>query len=58
MPAGSVVVDLVYLREPTRLVTDCERRGLTAIDGREVLLQQAAPQFKMMTGRDLPLPAM
>lgn len=51
----SVVVDLVYLREPTRLVAECRRRGLVALDGREVLLAQAAPQFELMTGHRLPL---
>jgi shikimate dehydrogenase len=55
LPREAVVVDLVYRREPTRLVAECRRRGLTAIDGREVLLAQAAPQFRIMTGHDLPL---
>jgi 3-dehydroquinate dehydratase/shikimate dehydrogenase len=57
LPAGSVVVDLVYGERPTRLVDEARRRGLAAIDGREVLLQQAAPQFRMMTGRELPVAA-
>jgi shikimate 5-dehydrogenase len=28
--------------------------GRIAIDGREVLLAQAIPQFKLMTGHDMP----
>jgi shikimate 5-dehydrogenase len=30
--------------------------GFVAVDGREVLLRQAVPQFRMMTGRQLPIP--
>jgi shikimate 5-dehydrogenase len=52
---GSVVVDLVYRRDrPTRLVHEARERGCTAIDGREVLLHQALPQFELMTGRRPP----
>jgi len=51
----AVVVDLVYGETPTPLVTEARRRGLLAIDGREVLLYQAVPQFRLMTGQDLPL---
>lgn len=52
--AGAVVVDLVYGEEPTRLVADARRRGFVALDGREVLLAQAIPQFLRMTGWELP----
>ena len=53
---GTVVVDLVYRHdEPTALVDAATRRGLTVIDGREVLLCQAGRQFHMMTGCDFPL---
>lgn len=51
----AVVVDLVYGEAPTALVAAARRRGLTAIDGREVLLAQAIPQFRAMTGRELPV---
>ena len=51
----AVVVDLVYGEAPTPLVAEARRRGLTAIDGREVLLYQAIPQFRAMTGRELPV---
>jgi 3-dehydroquinate dehydratase/shikimate dehydrogenase len=54
LAAGAVVVDLVYGGEPTRLVAEARRRGLVAIDGREVLLEQAIPQFLRMTGWELP----
>jgi 3-dehydroquinate dehydratase/shikimate dehydrogenase len=52
---GAVVVDLVYGEGPTPLVAAVRARGRVAIDGREVLLAQAIPQFRAMTGRELPL---
>ncbi|HEX6203703.1 MAG TPA: type I 3-dehydroquinate dehydratase [Thermoanaerobaculia bacterium] len=52
---GAVLVDLVYGEGPTALVTAARERGLTAVDGREVLLHQALGQFRLMTGRELPL---
>jgi 3-dehydroquinate dehydratase/shikimate dehydrogenase len=56
LAAGSVVVDMVYRRdEPTPLVAAARRRGLDAVDGREVLLYQAPAQFEAMTGRPMPL---
>ncbi len=52
---GAAVVDLAYLDgAPTRLVAATRAAGRTAIDGREVLLAQAIPQFRLMTGRSLP----
>lgn len=53
---GAVVIDLVYLLDrPTRLLDAAAARGAMAIDGREVLIDQARGQFRLMTGRDLPL---
>jgi 3-dehydroquinate dehydratase/shikimate dehydrogenase len=50
-----VIVDLVYLANaPTDLVAQARGRALLAIDGREVLLEQALPQFRAMTGRKMP----
>ena len=58
MAAGSVVVDMVYRRDaPTPLVAAARRRGLEAVDGREVLLHQAPAQFEAMTGRPMQLAA-
>ncbi|HBL26206.1 MAG TPA: hypothetical protein DD490_05155 [Acidobacteria bacterium] len=50
-----VIVDLVYKDEPTALVRAAAERGLTVIDGREVLVYQALGQFRAMTGREMPL---
>jgi 3-dehydroquinate dehydratase/shikimate dehydrogenase len=52
---GTVVVDLVYKAEPTPLLAAAAARGLTVIDGREVLVYQALGQFRWMTGREMPL---
>ena len=52
----TVVVDMVYLRSaPTRLVSEVRAMGGEAVDGREVLLYQAVPQFYLMTGQQLPV---
>lgn len=54
---GAVVIDLVYLLDrPSPLLEAAERAGAIAVDGREVLIDQARGQFRMMTGRELPLP--
>lgn len=50
----AVVLDLVYGPAPTRLLREVMARGLRAIDGREVLLEQALGQFRLMTGQSLP----
>jgi 3-dehydroquinate dehydratase / shikimate dehydrogenase len=52
---GTVVIDLVYGEQPTPLVRAAGERGLVTVDGREVLVGQAAGQFRMMTGQELPL---
>lgn len=54
LAAGAVVVDLVYGEEPTPLLRAAAARGVATIDGREVLLEQAAEQFRRMTGQLLP----
>ena len=52
---GTAVVDLVYGEQPTALLELVRALGGVAIDGREVLLQQARDQFRLMTGRELPV---
>ncbi|HEX4965060.1 MAG TPA: type I 3-dehydroquinate dehydratase [Thermoanaerobaculia bacterium] len=53
---GAVVIDLVYLLDrPTRLLAEAAAQGAVAIDGREVLIDQARAQFRLMTGQELPL---
>ncbi len=51
----AVVMDLVYLEHgPTSLVRRTREQGCTAVDGRQVLLAQARPQFRLMTGLEMP----
>ena len=54
MERDAVVVDLVYGRETTPLVSRFRQRGGVSIDGRDVLLAQVARQFQVMTGRTMP----
>jgi 3-dehydroquinate dehydratase/shikimate dehydrogenase len=55
LDAGAALVDMVYGEEPTALLRAAAAAGARTIDGREVLLAQAVPQFRLMTGQDLPL---
>jgi shikimate dehydrogenase len=53
-----VVVDLVYGPRPTHLVTEAAARGAVAVDGREMLVRQAASSYRLWTGVDAPLEVM
>ena len=55
LDAGSALLDMVYGEEPTPLLRAAAPVGVRTIDGREALLAQAVSQFRMMTGRHLPL---
>jgi shikimate dehydrogenase len=52
------VLDLVYGREPTPLVREAKARGATAIDGKEMLVMQAAGSYELWTGRRAPVDVM
>jgi 3-dehydroquinate dehydratase/shikimate dehydrogenase len=54
MPRRSVVVDLVFAAAATPLSAVAHRCGHTIIDGRDILLAQAARQYKLMTGEEMP----
>ena len=56
--AEQVVVDLVYGKEPSRLLAAAESAGAALVDGIEVLVQQGALSLQIWTGRDAPLDAM
>jgi len=51
----AVVIDLVYGASPTPLIANSLVRDQVAIDGRDVLLTQVLHQFRMMTGREMPM---
>ena len=52
----AVVIDLVYGSRPTPLVGTTRARQQLAIDGRDVLVTQVSRQFRLMTGKDMPIP--
>lgn len=52
---GQAVIDLVYGAKPTPLVAHTRARNRIAIDGHDVLLTQVARQFRLMTGKAMPL---
>jgi 3-dehydroquinate dehydratase/shikimate dehydrogenase len=53
--SGAAVVDLVYGGEATALLRRAQEHGSVVVDGREVLLFQAVDQFRLMTGREMPI---
>jgi len=53
-----IVVDVVYHPWPTPLATAASQAGSVAVSGFELLLQQAARQVELMTGRTPPVQAM
>ncbi len=57
LPDGAVVATLVYHR-PTALCQRAAARGLCILDGRAMLLHQAARAFTIWTGRAAPIDAM
>ena len=51
----AVVIDLVYGSRPTPLVDTTRARRQLAIDGRDVLVTQVSHQFRLMTGKEMPI---
>jgi shikimate dehydrogenase len=56
--AESLVMDVVYDPEETRLLRDARARGAETITGKWMLVYQAAEQFRAWTAREAPLDAM
>jgi shikimate dehydrogenase len=54
----ATVVDLVYRAGGTALVSEAERRGVSIIDGLEILVRQGALSFSAWTGVPAPLETM
>lgn len=52
------VMDLVYGKETTELVRAAKERGLQAVDGTEMLLQQAAVSFELWWEKPAPVDTM
>jgi shikimate dehydrogenase len=53
-----IVVDLVYREGLTLLIREAKARGATAIDGKEMLLMQAAGSYELWTGCRAPVDVM
>lgn len=55
---GQIVFDVVYSHAETDLLRQARRRGATTVDGRAMLLGQAAAAFVLWTGLPAPLDIM
>ena len=53
-----VLLDVVYARWPTPLARAARAAGMTVVSGLDMLVHQAAEQFRLFTGREAPLEAM
>ncbi len=58
MPAGALVYDLIYTPRPTLLLQYAQERGLAAIDGLEMLVQQGAAALEIWLQHPVPVAAM
>ena len=56
--SGTLVADVVIAPRATGLVADARARGLTAVEGNEMLVHQAAIGFEVWTGRPADLPVL
>lgn len=54
LPDDATVVDMVYGPAETAVARGARERGLTVVDGWDVLLADAGCQFQFMTGRHIP----
>src|SRR5207244_12716080 len=55
--AGALVCSLVYHREPA-LLAAAKQKGLATLDGKSMLVYQAARAFTRMTGQIAPIEVM
>lgn len=53
-----VVMDIVYKPLETRLLREARQEGCLAIDGLNMLIYQAAAQFRLWTGKEAPISVM
>jgi shikimate dehydrogenase len=55
LPAGGVVMDMVYRPLTTNLLARARAAGFIVVDGLEMLIQQAVPSFEAFFGRPPPI---
>jgi shikimate dehydrogenase len=53
-----ILLDVVYAGWPTPLARAAAQAGMTVVSGLDMLVHQAAEQFRLFTGHDAPLEAM
>ena len=58
LPAGSLVVDIIYRPPRTRLLREAQRAGLPILNGLPMLVHQAAAAWELWMGRSAPLDLM
>ena len=58
VPATAVVYDLIYTPRPTPLLSLASQRGLVALDGLEMLVQQGAAALELWLQRPVPVATM
>lgn len=58
IPADCVVLDAVYEPAQTRLLRDARGRGARTIEGKWMLVYQAAEQLRLWSGKDAPIEVM
>ena len=51
---GMLAFDAVYRPRPTRFLREAAAAGAATVDGMEMFVRQAAGQFRLWTGRDMP----
>jgi shikimate dehydrogenase len=54
----TVVVDMVYSDKGTALIREAGARGLSCVDGLDILAHQGAASFELWTGKQAPLEVM
>ena len=55
---AGVLLDVVYAGWPTPLARAAARSGMTVVSGLDMLVHQAAEQFRLFTGREAPVAEM
>lgn len=58
LPPDAIAYDLIYTPRPTRFLSQAQARGLTIIDGTEMLVQQGAIGFEQWVGQPAPITMM
>jgi shikimate dehydrogenase len=58
LPANALVYDLIYTPRPTLFLQHAQSRGLAAIDGLEMLVQQGAAALEIWLQQPVPVAAM